>query len=82
VAGVAVNGFGASSSRTGWTIGYGAEFDLGKNWSARAEYDYIDFGRKTNVASDGTVISDHPTTSQAKIGLNYRFAPGAVVAKY
>ena len=82
VAGVAVNSFGASSSRTGWTIGYGAEFDLGRNWSARAEYDYIDFGRKTNLASDGTVVSDHPTTSQAKIGLNYRFAPGVVVAKY
>lgn len=81
VAGVAVNGFLTNASnRTGWTIGYGAEFDLGKNWSARAEYDYIDFGRKTNVANDGTAISDHPTTSQAKIGLNYRFAPAAMVA--
>lgn len=83
VAGTAVNSFAtSSSSRTGWTIGYGAEFDLGKNWSARAEYDYIDFGRKTSVAGDGTVISDHPTTSQAKIGLNYRFTPGPVVARY
>lgn len=82
-AGVASLGFGTSSSRSGWTIGYGTEFDLGKNWSAKAEYDYIDFGRKTNVATDGTLISDHPTTSQVKIGLNYRFsAPGAVIARY
>ena len=33
-------GFGTSSTRVGWTIGYGTEFDLGKNWSAKAEYDY------------------------------------------
>ena len=37
-------GFGTSSTRIGWSIGYGAEFDLGKNWSAKAEYDYIAFG--------------------------------------
>ncbi len=82
-AGVATQGWNASSGRAGWTIGYGTEFDLGKNWSAKAEYDYIDFGRKTLTANDGTVMSDHVTQSQVKIGLNYRFTPGgAVVAKY
>jgi hypothetical protein len=35
------------------------------------------------VATDATLISDHPTTSQVKIGVNYRFSgPAAVVAKY
>jgi opacity protein-like surface antigen len=82
-AGVASQGWNAGSGRTGWTIGYGTEFDLGKNWSAKAEYAYIDFGRKTNTANDGTLISDHVTQSQVKIGVNYRFTPGAaVVAKY
>lgn len=82
-AGVVSNGFSASSSRSGWTIGYGAEFDLGGNWSAKAEYDYIDFGRKTLVATDGALISDHPTQSQVKIGVNYRFSgPAALVARY
>jgi opacity protein-like surface antigen len=82
-AGVLSNGFSSSGSRVGWTIGYGTEFDLGHNWSAKAEYDYIDFGRKTTVATDATLISDHPTTSQVKIGVNYRFSgPAAVVAKY
>jgi opacity protein-like surface antigen len=83
-AGVITNGFGASSDRVGWTIGYGAEFDLGNNWSAKAEWDYIDFGRKTTLASDGaTFLSDHPTISQVKIGLNYRFGgPASVIAKY
>ena len=76
-------GFGTSSTRTGWTIGYGTEFDLGNNWSAKAEYDYISFGRHTALASDGTTtIRDWSDISQVKVGLNYRFGPTAVVAKY
>ena len=82
-AGLASLGWNAGSNRTGWTVGYGTEFDLGKNWSAKAEYAYIDFGRKTNIASDGTLLSDNLTQSQVKIGVNYRFTPGAaVVARY
>jgi opacity protein-like surface antigen len=76
-------GFGTSRTRVGWTIGYGTEFDLGKNWSAKAEYDYISFGSRTALASDGTTtITDKSDISQVKIGLNYRFTPAAVVAKY
>ena len=67
-------GFGTSSTRVGWTIGYGAEFDLGKNWSAKAEYDYLSFGSRTALASDGTTtITDKSDISQVKVGLNYRF---------
>jgi opacity protein-like surface antigen len=77
-------GFGTSSTRAGWTLGYGTEFDLGKNWSAKAEYDYISFGRHTALASDGTTImTDRSDISQVKVGLNYRFSgPTAVIAKY
>lgn len=78
-------GFGTSSTRVGWTIGYGTEFDLGKNWSAKAEYDYISFGSHTALASDGTTtIRDRADISQVKVGLNYRFSPTptALVAKY
>jgi opacity protein-like surface antigen len=78
-------GFGTSSTRVGWTIGYGTEFDLGKNWSAKAEYDYISFGSHSALASDGTtVMRDRADISQVKVGLNYRFGPtpAAVVAKY
>ena len=72
-----------SSTRVGWTVGYGTEFDLGKNWSAKAEYDYISFGRHTALSTDGvTVLSDKADISQVKVGLNYRFTPGVVVAKY
>jgi opacity protein-like surface antigen len=77
------SGFSTSSTRVGWTIGYGTEFDLGKNWSAKAEYDYLSFGRHTALATDGTTImTDRSDVSQVKVGVNYRFGPGAVVAKY
>ena len=56
-------GFGTSGTHTGWTIGYGTEFDLGKNWSAKAEYDYISFGSHTALASDGTTIIGTGLTS-------------------
>ena len=80
-------GVGAFSTpghtRVGWTLGYGTEFDLGKNWSAKAEYDYLSFGRHTATASDGTtVLTDRSYANQVKVGLNYRFAPVSVVARY
>ncbi|MBR1092680.1 autotransporter domain-containing protein [Bradyrhizobium manausense] len=77
-------GFGIRNNRVGWTLGYGTEFDLGKNWSAKAEYDYLSFGRDRALSSDGTTILSTKADSinQVKIGLNYRFAPQAVVAKY
>jgi opacity protein-like surface antigen len=82
--GVATNGFNTSGHRDGWLLGYGTEFDLGHNWSAKAEYDYIDFGSRTALASDGvTLIRDSGAISQVKVGVNYRFSgPGAVIAKY
>jgi len=83
-AGVVSPGFGTGHyTRVGWTIGFGSEFDLGKGWSAKTEYDYLAFGRRSALASDGTTtLTDKAEVSQVKVGLNYRFVPGAVVAKY
>ena len=83
-AAAATSGFSTSSyTRVGWTIGYGTEFDLGNNWSAKAEYDYLSFGRHTAGATDGTTfLTDRSDISQAKVGVNYRFGPTAVIAKY
>ena len=73
----------ANYTRVGWTLGYGTEFDLGKNWSAKAEYDYLSFGRHTALATDGTTfLTDKSWVSQVKIGVNYKFTPAMVVAKY
>jgi opacity protein-like surface antigen len=82
-AGVGTSGFSTSGHRSGWLIGYGAEFDLGYNWSAKAEYDYIDFGSRTALASDGTTfLRDFGAINQVKIGVNYRFTPQPLVARY
>jgi opacity protein-like surface antigen len=84
-AGVVTPGFGApTTTRIGWTLGFGTEFDLGRNWSAKTEYDYLSFGRHTALASDGTTfLTDKSNISQVKVGLNYKFGPAAaVVAKY
>ncbi|MEP9378286.1 outer membrane beta-barrel protein [Aquabacter sp. CN5-332] len=65
---------GLSNNQThgGWTIGAGAEFALDRNWSARAEYLYVDLGSSTynsligpaTLGFDGNILRG---------GVNYRF---------
>ncbi len=70
-------------TRVGYTLGFGTEFDLGHNWSAKSEYDFLSFGRHTALATDGTsLLTDKSWVSQVKVGVNYKFTPGPVVAKY
>jgi len=83
-AGIVTGGFNTPSyTRVGWTGGFGTEFDLGHNWSAKTEYDFLSFGSHTAQASDGTTfMTDKSWISQVKVGVNYKFTPGALVAKY
>lgn len=82
-------------TRTGWMVGAGAEWMLIGNWSAKIEYNYMDFGSKTlNVAATECHYGECGGTSNLKVdidehmhvvkaGINYRFgAPAAVMAKY
>jgi opacity protein-like surface antigen len=69
---------GSTNTRGGWVVGYGTEFALTRNWSARAEYNYISFGDRTVIASDGSALNIGMHVSEAKVGLNYRFDSGAV----
>src|SRR5262249_2688253 len=36
--------FGFSDTKTGWTVGGGLEYRLAGNWTAKAEYLYMDLG--------------------------------------
>ena len=83
-AGATTGGFTTPSyTRVGWTLGFGTEFDLGHNWSAKTEYDFLSFGSHTALATDGTtLLTDKSYVSQVKVGLNYKFTPSAVIAKY
>jgi opacity protein-like surface antigen len=66
-------GFTADTHRTGWVLGFGTEFAFTRNWSAKAETDYISFGDTNVTASDGSALRVGMHVWEEKIGLNYRF---------
>ncbi|MCK1287075.1 porin family protein [Bradyrhizobium sp. 44] len=61
-----------STTAVGW-VGFGAEYAFSQNWSAFIEYDYMDFGKKTGVASTTGTIDVKEKLSVAKVGVNYKF---------
>jgi outer membrane immunogenic protein len=75
-----------STTRVGWTVGTGVEAALGGNWSAKAEYLYIDFGTQGGIVNP--TVFFFPTGFNSRLqenlfrgGLNYRFGgPGGTVA--
>jgi outer membrane immunogenic protein len=71
----------ASETRTGWVVGAGLEWAFWNNWSAKAEYNYYDFGTDTLTLS-GTFagapiivpgVDVRQRISVGKLGINYRF---------
>jgi outer membrane immunogenic protein len=70
-----------STTRAGFAVGGGIEHKFSRNWSAKAEYLYLDFGRDTFFTGTGTATSIHLRDQIARIGINYAFDQ-AVVAKY
>ena len=66
-------GGGASQTIWGGMVGFGSEFGLTREWSAKAELNYIWFGNRDVTASDATRLSIGAGIAEAKIGLNYRF---------
>lgn len=72
--------YSGSTTRVGWVAGAGLEGAITRNWSARVEYLYIDFGT-ANFSSPTTfplaagAITDsmHLRDNIVRVGLNYRF---------
>lgn len=66
---------GVSTTNTGWTVGGGLEFALAGNWTAKAEYLYVDLGNVGCGLSCGvaTVNNVNFHANLARAGLNYRF---------
>jgi outer membrane immunogenic protein len=89
---------GFSSDRLGWTIGGGVETSLGwfgslgKNWSAKLEYLYVDLGTVSNsftVPLTTTPAAFYTFTSTShihdhiiRVGVNYRFGSSAFAGRY
>jgi outer membrane immunogenic protein len=67
--------FGGSAGGTasGWVVGVGTEYAFRNNWSAKIEYNHLDFG-----GDGGTFITGNTVTvDTVKAGVNYRFGgPG------
>jgi outer membrane immunogenic protein len=68
----------ASSTRTGWTVGTGAEWAFAPHWSATLEYNYYDFGNNSPVLTDNvgtrvTIFSLKDNIHAVTTGVNYHF---------
>ena len=86
-----LNEEGGNRTETGYLIGGGIEHAFAHNWTAKIEYNYMDFGRNSfNLSTTSTGafvqnVSERHSTSVVKVGLNYLFntsAPAAVSARY
>jgi opacity protein-like surface antigen len=62
-----------SDRRFGGTVGAGFEIALTPAWSAKAEYDFLDFGSRSLTFSDGTLVTVKEYLSEVKVGVNYHF---------
>ena len=61
-------------THVGWTAGLGVEVAVGGNWTAKAEYDYIDLARQSYDLTDVGLprVNVDPSVHLFKLGLNYR----------
>jgi outer membrane immunogenic protein len=79
-----------TQTHNGWTAGFGLEVALGYNWSFRGEYLHMDFGSKRYASlfwddaalPGGTFTDIRIKMDTVRVGLNYRFGPGGVMAAY
>jgi outer membrane immunogenic protein len=65
-----IAGLSEDHTHTGWTAGGGIEVGFTPNWSAKAEYLYIDLNDKGYVLSGTT---SGLTANLVRFGVNYRF---------
>jgi outer membrane immunogenic protein len=69
----------ASETRSGWVIGIGLERALTSTLSAKIEYNYMDFGHRTEILTTTGGLVALPSSVAldvhvVKIGLNHRFS--------
>ena len=71
--------------KDGYTVGAGLEYMFAPNWSAKAEYQYYNFGKTTFTSGPADIVgvSSRNDEHTVKVGVNYRFGwGGPVAAKY
>jgi outer membrane immunogenic protein len=67
--------------QNGWTVGAGLEYMFAPNWSAKAEYQYYNFGNTTFTSGPADVVGSRLRDDEhtVKVGVNYRFGWGGPV---
>jgi len=63
------------STRSGFVLGFGAEFAVYHNWTAKLEYNYMDFGKKgiEFPAIEGESLTLDQQVHVVKLGISYLF---------
>jgi outer membrane immunogenic protein len=75
--------FATSGNRKdGYTVGAGLEYMFAPNWSAKAEYQYYNFGNTTFTTGPADIVGTRFRDDEhtVKVGVNYRFGWGGPVA--
>jgi outer membrane immunogenic protein len=84
---------GTSNNRVGWTVGGGLEYALGNGWSVKGEYLFVDLDSHNRTLVP-VLVTGTPATgfsfadtggdrfSVARVGLNYKFGGGPLLARY
>jgi outer membrane immunogenic protein len=72
-----------TDTRIGWTAGAGVEYAFAPQWSAKLEYNYMDFGTRSVSFAPGFATDIDQQIHAVKLGVNYKFgSPGAIIARY
>jgi outer membrane immunogenic protein len=85
------SGASTAGTRTGWTVGGGIEAPVTRNLTVKFEYLYMDLGSQTVAFNTGSAGILEPTTTTVtaplrdnifRVGVNYLFQAGPLVANY
>jgi outer membrane immunogenic protein len=74
-----IGGPSTNDTRGGWNVGIGAEYMIAPQWSVKAEYNYLDFGKDNNVALQTGIDTQ---VNEFKFGVNYHFMPGSLFGRW
>jgi len=78
LAGVPTAFTATGNNKDGWTVGAGLEYMFAPNWSAKAEYQYYNFGSTSFTTGPAAVVGQRfrDDDHTVKVGVNYRFGWG------
>ncbi|MDU3045902.1 outer membrane protein, partial [Bradyrhizobium sp.] len=84
VAGVPAGFTTSGNTKDGYTVGGGLEYMFAPNWSAKAEYQYYNFGNTTFTGGPAPVVGSRFNSDEhtVKVGVNYRFGWSGPTSKY